>query len=99
MTLGQVNSEDVILARHGEEYFAVGASCPHYGGPLVNGLIVRGELRCPLHHACFNLRTGEALRAPAFDPIPCWGVERLGDTVFVRQKLPARVGKRSSKLT
>ncbi len=89
MIQGRVDTEDVVLTRQGDDFFAVGASCSHYGGPLVQGLIVGDELRCPLHHACFNLRTGEALRAPAFDPIPCWRVERIGDTVLVREKLPA----------
>jgi len=83
---GQAGGEDVILARSGDEFFAVGASCPHYGGPLAKGLLVRDELRCPLHHACFSLRTGQPLRAPAFDPIPCWRVERVGNQVFVREK-------------
>lgn len=87
MVLGQAHGEDVILARHGEEFFAVGPTCPHYEGPLINGLIVDDQLRCPLHHACFSLRTGEALSAPAFEPIPCWRVERIGDAVFVRDKL------------
>src|SRR5215469_10572534 len=91
MVEGQAGGEDVLLARLGDEFFAVGATCPHYGGPLVKGLIVGEELRCPLHHACFNLRTGEALRAPAFDPIPCWRVERVGDRVFIREKLSAPV--------
>ncbi len=91
MLQGKVAGEDVVLARRGSEFFAVGANCPHYGAPLVNGLMVGDELRCPRHHACFSLRTGEALRAPAFDPIPCWRVERIGDSVFVREKLSATV--------
>ena len=86
---GKVAGEKVVLVRRGSEFFALGASCTHYGGPLAKGLVVGDGLRCPLHHACFSLRTGEALRTPAFDPVPCWRVERIGDTVFVREKLPA----------
>jgi len=88
MLQGKVNGDDVIIARRGDQFFAVGASCTHYGGPLAKGLIVGDELRCPLHHACFSLRTGEALRAPAFDAIPCWRVEKVGAELFVREKLP-----------
>ena len=86
---GKVAGEDVILVRRGGDFFALGANCTHYGGPLAKGLLVGDELRCPLHHACFSLRTGEVLRPPAFDPVPCWRVERIGDTVFVREKLAA----------
>jgi NADPH-dependent 2,4-dienoyl-CoA reductase/sulfur reductase-like enzyme/nitrite reductase/ring-hydroxylating ferredoxin subunit len=89
MIQGRVGDDDVILARHGDEFFAVGAACTHYHGPLAEGLIVGDELRCPLHHACFSLRTGTALCAPAYDAIPRWRVERVGDRVFVREKLPA----------
>ncbi len=87
MILGQVEGEDVILTRRGEELFAVGASCTHYHGPLADGLVVGETLRCPWHHACFSLRTGEALRAPALDPIACWRVEKIGDKAYVREKL------------
>jgi apoptosis-inducing factor 3 len=89
MIQGKVGEEDVILARQASEFFAVGANCTHYHGPLAEGLIVGDELRCPLHHACFSLRTGMALCAPAFDAIPRWRVERVSDSVFVREKLPA----------
>ena len=89
MALGQAGGEDVVLVRRGDEFFSLGANCTHYHGMLAQGLIVGDTLRCPLHHACFSLRTGEALRAPALDPIPRWRVEKIGDKVFVREKLAA----------
>lgn len=102
MILGQVDGEDVILARRGDELFAVGAACTHYHGPLADGLVVGETVRCPWHHACFSLRTGEALRAPALDPIQCWRVERIGDKAYVREKLAepgpkAKLGTRASR--
>ena len=87
MALGQVDREDVVLVRRGDEFFAVGAHCTHYHGPLSEGLIVGETLRCPWHHACFSLRSGEALRAPALDPIACWRVEKVGDNAFVREQI------------
>ena len=84
---GSVDAEQAILLRRGDDLFAVGAQCTHYHGPLAEGLVVDHTVRCPWHHACFSLRTGEALRAPAFDPIPCWRVERVGDKAFVRERI------------
>ena len=86
MRLGHVGEEGVLLARRGEEFFAIGASCTHYGGPLAEGLMVEDTVRCPWHHACFSLRTGEALRAPALSAVACWAIERRDDKVFVRGK-------------
>jgi NADPH-dependent 2,4-dienoyl-CoA reductase/sulfur reductase-like enzyme/nitrite reductase/ring-hydroxylating ferredoxin subunit len=87
MLLGHAQGEPVILARCGQELFAVGATCSHYGGPLAEGLMVDDTVRCPWHHACFSLRTGEALRAPALNPLPCWRVEQRDGIVHVRDKL------------
>src|SRR3989442_9913060 len=69
------------------EFVAVGASCTHYGGPLADGVIDGDTVRCPWHHACFSLRTGEALRAPALNPVACWKVERRGEKVAVTDKV------------
>src|SRR5690242_16501715 len=97
MLLGHVQGEPVLLARHGDELFAIGAVCTHYGAPLEQGLLIEDTVRCPWHHACFSARTGEALRAPALDPVSCWRVERAGDTVFVREKLSAPAPQASSE--
>jgi NADPH-dependent 2,4-dienoyl-CoA reductase/sulfur reductase-like enzyme/nitrite reductase/ring-hydroxylating ferredoxin subunit len=88
MISGHVGKEPVLLVRLGEDVFAVGSKCTHYGGPLGDGVISGGMVRCPWHHACFSLRTGEAVRAPAFDPVARWRVEDLGDRIVVREKLP-----------
>src|SRR5499426_1577004 len=87
MVSGQVDGEEVVLARRGDEFSAIGAHCTHYGGPLAEGLIVGDTVRCPWHHACFSLRTGEAVAAPAFNPMPCWRVEKRNGTAFVREKI------------
>src|SRR6516162_5093461 len=84
--LGHAGGEAVLVARHGSDYFAVSANCTHYGGPLAEGTIVDDTVRCPWHHACFSLRTGEALRAPALNPVACWNVERRGALLFVTGK-------------
>jgi len=86
---GRVGDHDVLLIHGAEQFFAVRAQCTHYRGPLAEGILVGQTIRCPLHHACFDLSTGDALRAPALDPLPCWRTERQGNTVFVREQLPA----------
>ncbi|HEX6138019.1 MAG TPA: FAD-dependent oxidoreductase [Casimicrobiaceae bacterium] len=87
MLAGHLGDDAVLLARRGDEFFAIGATCTHYGGPLADGLIVGDTVRCPWHHACFSLRTGEAMQAPALARVACWATEQRDGNVYVREKV------------
>src|SRR5688500_14660355 len=83
MLAGKVGDEEVLLVRKGDEFFALDAFCTHYHGPLAEGLLVGDTIRCPWHHACFELRTGSAAGAPAMRPLRVYSTVRSGDTVRV----------------
>ena len=87
MLAGQVDGKPVLLARLGPAWHAIDAACSHYSGPLPEGLLVGDTVRCPWHHACFSLRTGEALRPPALNDLSCWRVEQRGGKVYVTGKV------------
>jgi len=97
--LGHVGDRDVLLVQSGAEIFAIDAQCTHYHGPLAEGLVVGGTLRCPWHHACFDLRSGEAVHAPAIAPLATWRVEQTDGRIFVREKRPAENPKRMADST
>ncbi len=87
MVTGHAFGEAVLVARRGEELFAIGATCTHYGGPLAKGLMVDCTVRCPWHHARFDLRTGEAIAAPALKDVSCWKIEKRGERAYVTGKI------------
>src|SRR5262249_25512975 len=92
MLAGHVGEEAVLLARRGNEVFAIGATCSHYNGPLADGLMVDDTVRCPGHHARFSLRRGGAIGAPAFNAVSCWRVEQRDGKVIVRGKIEPAAG-------
>src|SRR5918996_1195630 len=96
--LGHADGAPVLMTRIGDEIFAVGASCTHYSGPLAEGLVMEDTVRCPWHHACFSLRTGEALRAPALNPVARYDVARRDGSLFVSGKRAASAGVRRRAL-
>lgn len=84
MIAGHVGEDAVLLVRKGNEFFALDAVCTHYGGPLADGALVGETIRCPWHHACFSLRTGSAVAAPAMRPLRVFSTVRDGDVVRVK---------------
>lgn len=84
--VGHVGDQEILLVREGDGIFAIDAHCSHYHGPLADGIVVDGTVRCPWHHACFDLRTGEATCAPAFNALDVWQVEQRDGRIFVREK-------------
>src|SRR5438876_2345331 len=98
MLLGHAFGEPILVARQGPQLFAIGATCTHYGGPLAKGLMVDCTVRCPWHHARFDLRTGGAIAAPALSDTSCWKIETQDSLFFVTGKIdkkPSREPKLS----
>jgi apoptosis-inducing factor 3 len=84
--------KSLVVVRRGDSVQAIGAQCTHYGGPLAEGLLVDDTVRCPWHHACFSLRTGEATRAPALNPVSTWAVEVRDGKLFATKEVEAADG-------
>ncbi len=95
MLAGHVGGDEVLVVRQGGRIFAVGAQCTHYHGPLAEGMLVGSTVRCPWHHACFDLATGEALAAPALSPLACYDVKESGGRIVVTAKKEQPPGKKS----
>lgn len=77
------DSNNVLLARVNDEFFAVGASCTHYGASLEEGVLKDDMVICPLHHACFNIKSGDLLEPPAMDALPKYDVKTEGESVLI----------------
>ena len=94
MLTGYIGDDDVLLVRQAGKVSAIGAHCTHYHGPLADGLVVDNTIRCPWHHACFDLASGEALAAPALSPLSCWRVEERGGKIFGGEKIEQTPAKK-----
>jgi NADPH-dependent 2,4-dienoyl-CoA reductase/sulfur reductase-like enzyme/nitrite reductase/ring-hydroxylating ferredoxin subunit len=96
--VGRVGSDEVLVVHTGSQVFAVGAHCTHYHAPLADGIVVGDSLRCPWHHACFNLKSGEAVRAPALSPLERWTAEERNGHIFItgKEQKPAPAIERAS---
>jgi NADPH-dependent 2,4-dienoyl-CoA reductase/sulfur reductase-like enzyme/nitrite reductase/ring-hydroxylating ferredoxin subunit len=83
MVQGHFQGQAVVAARVGGEVFVVAAACSHWGENLADGVVIGDTIRCGGHHACFSLRTGEALKAPALASVRTFCVEQRGSAHVV----------------
>ena len=78
-----VAGQEVALARHGDEVFAVEDTCSHAAVALSEGEISDCTLECWLHGSRFDLRTGKPIGLPATEPVATFPIEVRGDDVYV----------------
>ncbi len=82
--LVEIDDVRIALFNLNGEIYAIEDVCTHDGGPLVEGTIVNGcQVECPRHGARFDIRTGEALSFPAFEPTATYTVEIKGNEVWI----------------
>src|SRR5438270_3300816 len=83
---GHAFGEPVLLAHVEPNWFAVGGKCTHYGAPLHEGILVSETIRCPWHHACFELHNGAASCGPALNDLASYDVALENNIVRVTRK-------------
>ncbi|XP_007906684.1 apoptosis-inducing factor 3 isoform X2 [Callorhinchus milii] len=99
---GQMREVDVgygkaLLIKERGEYCAIGHKCPHYGAPLVKGVLNNGRVRCPWHGACFNVATGDIEDFPGLDSLPKFQVRIEKEKVMVRASKQALQSQKKVK--
>ena len=98
---GVVGEDSVFVWRNGNRLKAYSATCPHLGAPLNKGIVIGATIRCPWHHACFDLATDEATAAPAFDALLEYPVTFDDNRFFVKPasaQTPRRIVQREASL-
>lgn len=88
-----IDEEDVMRFDHGDStyavyrtehgYFATDGLCTHEEVHLEDGLVLDDVIECPLHQGRFNVRTGEALSAPACVNLKTYPVKVEGRRVLM----------------
>ena len=73
----------LLLARSGGRCHAVGATCPHAGAPLHEGVLRDGVVTCPWHKAAFQVATGRRVEPPAVDDLPSFPVRVTDRRIIV----------------
>ena len=78
-----IKGREILLARLGDSWSAIGNVCTHEHCLLSNGRIIGENVQCPCHGSMFSLRTGGAKHWPATDPVPVYPVTVNGGEVFI----------------
>jgi len=81
--LVEVKGKPIALFNVDGSFFALDNACTHDEGPLVEGEITGHEVICPLHGAKFDIRTGEVLGPPAYEPVTRYALRVTGTDIEV----------------
>jgi nitrite reductase/ring-hydroxylating ferredoxin subunit/uncharacterized membrane protein len=80
----EVDGTPVLLLRQGDRIRAIGATCPHLGGPLDEGSIEGDTVTCPWHGSVFSLDDGSLIHGPAMMPVAAYEVRVEDGRVAIR---------------
>ena len=80
-----IDRERVVIANVEGVFYALQDTCGHRGAPLSRGKLAGHMIECPLHYACFDVRTGKLLNGPASADVVTYEVRVEGDTVYVKR--------------
>jgi nitrite reductase/ring-hydroxylating ferredoxin subunit len=69
-----IEDKQILLAKVGATFFAIGNVCTHNGCRLSGGKLEGENVRCPCHGSGFSLKTGEVVHGPAKNPVPAYRV-------------------------
>lgn len=81
-----IGDYDVLLSNVEGEVYAIENTCSHYGASLSEGALCDHRVRCPWHHACYDVRTGEQIEAPGMDGVAKFSVQVKGDDIMVSEQ-------------
>lgn len=79
----QIEGRSIAIFQYEGQFFAMGNICPHRGGPLAEGEIEKGLVRCPWHGWTFDLKTGTHPDNQRVK-VPVYPVELRDDEVWVQ---------------
>ena len=79
----EVRSNPIALFNLDGNFYAIGNTCTHRGGPLAEGLITGAEVTCPWHGSRFKIPTGEVVGPPATRNVPRYNLRVQGDDIEI----------------
>lgn len=81
--LVEAAGQKIALFHIGDNYYAIGDTCTHRGGPLSEGFIQGEQVICPWHGAGFDLKNGRVLSPPARETVPSYPVRVVGGDIEI----------------
>ncbi|WP_428312985.1 Rieske (2Fe-2S) protein [Hydrocarboniphaga sp.] len=93
----KISGIDLLLLMDGADVVVIHNYCTHMGRPLDGGRLSAGQITCPFHGACFDLRTGAARSGPAVGSLHRFASRVEGETIYadLRNKPITPWGRRS----